>query len=56
MQMESQSEIRLNEPNQNIFQEYGTFEEPDSFLAQSQFILVRHALSDFNQAHNDLKK
>ena len=37
--------VPLKWPNSDIFQNYGTLDDPKSQLSKSQFILIRHGFS-----------
>ena len=46
----------LNSPNEAIFEEYGSLTDPDSVISKSQYLLLRHGISDFNIAHKKIKQ
>jgi len=45
----------LQYPNDRFYERYGTLEEPDSQASRAQFLLVRHAVSDFNVLRDKLQ-
>ena len=38
----------LSYPNEKMFEMYGTFEDDKSILSQSEYILIRHGISEYN--------
>jgi len=42
------TQIELYHPNEFVYNEYGSPADPDSLLAKSQFLFVRHGESYFN--------
>ena len=40
--------VVLNYPNTQIFKEYGKPSDPNSEMAKSQFLFIRHGQSNFN--------
>ena len=39
----------LNKPNDRFFEKYGLLDDPESQLAKSEFLFLRHGTSKFNE-------
>lgn len=46
---------QLYSPNLEFFNEYGTLDDENSLLSKSQLLMIRHGISEYNQAAKDLR-
>ena len=54
--MEAQNTINLKFPNEKIFEVYGSLDEPNSVISKSQFLLIRHGISNYNAYASQFRK